>query len=279
MRRHTTLNILVLALTVFTTPVLAQTSGGQSGGALGGVLDTLGGLLGGGSRKLHGTVVVSDGNTLVLRADDRRTYRVDVASLDPSVRTRLAPGQAVTVSARGGQGEVLTATEIQPDAHTASATTFQRVTGTIQESGRQRVLFKTGDGLVLPVDVSRVHGLPYLAADQPATLYYEQGPKQEIVAVWIESGAAREPAAATGPPTASPSPAASVAASLRGTVQTIGIGTLTLQTSDGKTVSVDTSTVDPQSVASVRPGDVVTVTGTETSEGGRFTAHSIQRAR
>lgn len=293
MRTKTILGVLVLGLVIAATPLGAQQSGGQGsgqgGGGLGGVLDALGGLLGGGSRKLHGTVVVSDGSTVVLRTDDRATYRIDVASLDPAARAQLTQGRTVTVTARGGQGGVLTATEIQADADAKAAATFQRVTGTVQEAGQQRVLFRTRDGLVLPVDVTRVHGLPYLAADQPATLYYEQGPKQEVVAVWIEPGTATPPSASqpsasptpapATPPPADPSPSASVGQTLEGRVQTIGISTLTVQTADGRTITVDTSGVDPQSVASVRPGDDVTVTGTEALNGGRFQARSVRAQR
>jgi hypothetical protein len=266
----------VLTHVFVAVPAVAQQSGGQSqgGGALGGVLDTLGGILGGGSRKVQGTVVVNDGNTVVLRTNDRTTYRVDAASLDPGARASLTPGQTVTVTGRGGHGDVLTATDIQPDGGATSAATFQRVTGTVQETGKQRVLFKTGEGLVLPIDVSRVHGLPYLGANQPATLYYEQGPKQEIVAVWIQPGAQ-----STGQPAASPSPGASTAQSLHGKVQTIGVSTLTLETADGKTVTVDTSAVDPQSVSAVRPGDSVTVAGTGSTDGGRFAAQTVRSER
>jgi hypothetical protein len=266
MRTKVIITTIVVGLGSLATPALAQ----QSGGALGGVLDTLGGLLGGGSRTVHGNVVVSDGKTIVLRTDDRSTYRVDVAGLDPSSRANLAPGQAVSVTARGGTGDVLTATQIQNDPDAKSTATFQRVTGTVQESGKQRILFKTGDGLVLPVDVSRVHGLPYLATNQPATLYYEQGPKQEIQAVWLEPGAVQ--------PSALPS-TTSVDQSLQGKVETVGVSTLTLQTSDGKTVTVDTSAADQQSVASVRPGDAVTITGTSAAEGGKFVAHTIRSDR
>ena len=268
---------LVLAVVLLATPALGQQS--QGGGGLGGVLDTLGGLLGGGSRKLHGTVVVSDGHTLVLRTDDRSTYRVDVASVDPGARAKVTQGQTVTVTARGGQGDVLTATEIQPDTEAKSAVAMQRVSGTVQESGRQRVLFRTSEGLVLPVDVSSLHGLPYLAANQPATLYYEQGAKQEIVAVWIEPGTAGASPASTSSPSAAPAPASSGGQSLQGKVQTIGISTLTLQTTDGRMVTVDTSGVDAQSVASVRPGDAVTVTGSATTDGGRFSAQSLRTDR
>lgn len=269
MRTKAMITIVMLALALPTAPALAQ----QSGGALGGVLDTLGGLLGGGSRALRGTVVVTDGNTVVLRTDDRSTYRVDVASIDPSARAALAAGQTVTATVRGSGGDVLTATQIQADASGTSATTFQRLSGTVQETGKERILFKTTDGLVLPVDVSRVHGLPYLAANQPVTLYYEQGPKQEIQGVWLEPGSTQ--------PSASPSPLSTPGAgqSLRGKVETIGVSTLTLQTAEGKMVTVDTSAVDQQSVASVRPGDAVTVTGSSIGEGGKFHAETVRSDR
>lgn len=77
-----------------------------------------------------------------------------------------------------------------------------------------------------------------------SSVYYEQGPQQEIQAVWLEATPTQ--------PAASPTPT-SVGESLHGKVETIGVSTLTLQTSDGKTVTVDTSAFDRQSVASVRP--------------------------
>ena len=264
MRTKAIIATIVLGLLPLSTPALAQ----QSGGALGGVLDTLGGLLAG-SRTLHGAVVLTDGYTVVLRADDGSTYRVDVARLDPSSRTSLMPGQMVTVTARGGSSNVLTATRMKADADTKSHATFQRVSGIVQESGKQRIVFKTGDGLLLPVDVSRVHGLPYLAINQPRHSI-RAGSEGRIQAVWLEPGAAQ--------PSALPS-TTSVARSLQGTVETIGVSMLTLQTSDGKTVTVDTSGVDRQSVASVRPGDAITITGLPAGDGGKFVAQSIRSDR
>src|SRR5256886_17615502 len=83
-------------------PAAAQSNTKDSkGGTLGGVLDTLGGILGGGSGKLHGAVVVAHDTTLVLRTDDKKTVRVDTASIDPQARPQLVPGQKVTVTAPG----------------------------------------------------------------------------------------------------------------------------------------------------------------------------------
>jgi len=270
MRRLAFLTIAVVVL-ASVVPVSAQ----DNKGGLGGVLDTLGNVLGGGARKIHGTVVLSDGSTFVLRGDDHRTYRVDTASLDPAKRTALTPGQAVTVSARGGgQGGVFVATDLQPEA-ASGGTTFQTVSGTIQEAGAQRVLFKTRDGLVLPVDVGQMNGLPYLAANQPATLYYEQGSNQQIVGVWLQPGAAQPSAS----PSSSGTTSATQASSLRGLVESIGISSFRLQTSDGRAVDVDTQGIDRQTLGAIRPGDVVTVTGRPGDGPDRFVAQSVQPRR
>jgi hypothetical protein len=256
-------------------------------GGLGGVLDTLGNVLGTGSQKLHGTVVVSEGSTFVLRSDDGRTYRVDTASLDPQKTHTLTQGQAVSVTARGGgQAGVLTASDIQADAKSsAKAESFRTVSGTVQEASRGRVLFKTRDGLVLPVDVSNINGLPYLAANQPATLYYEQGAQQQIVGVWIQPGTAAAQQPNTDRNTSQQpntdrdtSPSASVpsAQSLDGVVESLGVSQLTLQTSAGRAVMVDTSGVDRQALRAIAPGDNVTVTG-KPGAADRFVASSIER--
>jgi hypothetical protein len=61
-------------------------------------------------------------------------------------------------------------------------------------------------------------------------------------------------------------------------VESIGLGTLILQTGDGR-FTVDTGRVDESVVAAVRPGDVVTVTGQASDAPGRFVAESIQARR
>jgi hypothetical protein len=285
MRKLGILTTLMLACLV-AAPVAAQDKADKNNkdnrGTLGGVLDTLGSVLGTGPQKLHGTVVLSEGSTFVLRSDDGRTYRVDAASLDPQKAQALTPGQTVTVNARGGgQAGVLTASEITPDA-TRSGKTFQTVSGTVQEASRQRVLFKTRDGLVLPVDVSNINGLPYLAANQPATLYYEQGSKQEIVGVWVQPGTGQASASQqnTPPPPAS-APSASVASpqSIEGLVESIGVAELKLQTSDGQAITVDTSGVDRQALRAIGPGDIVTVTGKGGTTPDRFVAQSVAPRR
>jgi hypothetical protein len=249
-------------------------------GGLGGVLDTLGGLLGGGASKLHGSVVVARDTTLVLRTDDKKTVRVDTASIDPQVRQQLVPGQSLTLTARGSGGDVLTASDIQVEQGKAEPPAFQRVTGTVQERSSGRVLFKTKEGLTLPVDTSQIRGLPNFAANTPATLIYEQGPRQEIVGVWIESGDTSASASPTTEPAASVPAAASPAGqTLEGLVESIGVDQLTLETSDGRRVQVDTHGVDRTALAAIRPGDVVSVTGNAGGDGTRFTASAVTRSK
>ena len=285
MRTVAILTTLALALS-FAAPVTAQDKQDKDNrGPLGVVLDTLGNVLGTGTQKLHGTVVLSEDSNFVLRTDDGRTYRVDTASLDPQKIRGLTPGQGVSITARGGgQAGVLAASDVAPDAK-GNAKTYQSVSGTVQEASRDRVLFKTRDGLVLPVDVGKISGLPYLAANQPATLYYEQGSRQELVGVWIQPGASStaQHTASTQQPSstdhASPSASVPSASSLEGVVQSIGMSQLTLETSGGRTVTVNTSSIDRQAMRAIAPGDTITVTGNAGNSGDRFVAQSVQPRR
>jgi hypothetical protein len=185
--------VILTAMLIGVTPAAGQER--DRAGGLGGVLDTLTGLLGGIS-KVPGTVVLARDTTIVFRTDDGRTLRVDTASLAPDLRTRLQPGQGATLTARGAGSDIVTATEVQLD-QAGTGRTFQRVEGTVQERTQDRVLFRTRDGLTLPVDTSRIRGLPAFQPSDPAPLIYEQGPRQELVAVWLE------PAGAVGAPVGS----------------------------------------------------------------------------
>jgi len=277
------MNVIVIltVLLALAAPAAAQDSKG-----LGGVLDTLGGLLGGGTSKLHGAVVIAHDTTVVLRTDDKRSVRVDTGAIDPQVRQQLVPGQKVTITARGS-GDVLTASDVQVEQGQSAPQAFSRVTGTVQGRSDGRVLFKTKEGLTLPVDTTQIRGLPYLAANTPATLIYEQGPKQEILGVWIEPGdtaasasPAMEPAASGSQPSASlPSPNAPAGQKLEGLVESIAASEITVQTTDGRHIRVDIANVDRTALASVRPGDIVTVTGNATTDPDHFSATTLTKTK
>src|SRR5207245_10493212 len=124
-----------------------------------------------------------------------------------------------------------------------------------------------------------------LAASQPATLYYEQGPRQEIVAVWVQPGSGQpsasqpntsqqtasqqpSPSPSSAPPASTPSstaPSASVSSpqSIEGQVESIGVAELKLQTSDGRAVTVDTSGVDRPALRAISPRGGGTLTRRE----------------
>jgi hypothetical protein len=272
--------VTALLMLIGVGPAAAQStkSNDSRGGGLGGVLDTLGGILNAGGGKVHGSVVAAHDTSLVLRTDDNRTLRLDTGSIDPKVREQLVPGQMVTVTAKGAGADVLTASDVQVEQGKTAAQKFQEVPGTVQGRSDNRVLFRTRDGLTIPVDTSQIRGLPYFAANTPATLIYQQGPNQEIQAVWIEPAESSPSASPTTDRATTSAPAASNAPggqTLQGMVESLGINDLTLQTADGRHVTVATGTVDRNSLASVRPGDSVTVTGTPGSDPARFTATSI----
>ena len=69
------------------------------------------------------------------------------------------------------------------------------------------------------------------------------------------------------------------AQSLEGVVESLGVSQLTLQTSAGRAVTVDTSGVDRQALRAIAPGDIVTVTGKPDSAADRFVAQSVQPRR
>ena len=261
--------------------VSAQSS---SGGGLGGVLDKLGGIIGIGGGRVHGHVVLTKGDAIVVRTDDGRTLAIEATGTDPRIRGLLKSGDGVTVTmrqARDGEsrGQSLTASDIQLDPPSQAGKQFQRVEGTVGQTEQSRMTFKTREGFSLPLDVSTITGLPPLSSGQPATLFYEQG-KQGVVAVWIEPGSAPQAAGAppaigqtpSGTPPSGPAPMPSPAQQSQpanqpaaspdtgvqryhGVVDSVSMNGFTLASDDGRKLTVEGNSRD------LRPGDMVTVFG------------------
>jgi hypothetical protein len=278
----------LVALTMTAVAPVAAQSNDRVPRNLGGVLDTLSGILGG-TQNLHGHVVLVKGQTLVFRADNARTFAVDTSSLDPRVVGLLQPGDAVTLTLRAPakndtSQHAVVASAIQTDPAASSArVSYQRLDGTITETHGSQVAFKTSQGLELPVDTSTIQGLPAITPNEPATLIYEQNAQHAISAVWIEPGtsAASSP---TSQPSASPpstsQPSASIATGqqrVHGLVESVGLSSLMLNADDGRKLTIDVDGVDRTTRQSVRPGDVVTVVGRASTDANTLTADSIER--
>ena len=102
------------------------------------------------------------------------------------------------------------------------------------------------------------------------------------LAVWIEPGdtaASASPSTGSAASTPAPGTASPGGQTLQGMVESVGLSDLTLQTSDGKHVTVAISNVDKSALASVRPGDAVAITGTAGTDPTHFTATSITTSK
>jgi hypothetical protein len=277
------MNLIAMSATV----VLLLASGipaGAQGQNLGNVLDKLSGILGG-NQQIHGTVVLPTDTTVVVRGDDKHTYALDASTIDPRVRGILQPGDGVTVAVKAGPNRSLVANDVQLDRVKTGAApgrqVFQQVQGTVEKVTGSQVLFKTRDGLELPVDVSTIVGLPAFSPNQPATLIYDQGPQHKIEAVWIAPGEAQPaagapPAVGTASAAGSASPTTEGSERVHGLISDVSLTGLTLQAEDGRKLTVDTGKVNSLLVQALRPGDLVTVVGRMADQPGTFVADSLQ---
>jgi hypothetical protein len=266
-----------LATLLLLAPVPAQAQS-SSRGALGGVIDTLGGILGIGGGRVHGHVVVATGDTLVVRTDDNRTLSIDASQTDLRIRGLLKPGDGVTVTLRQpregeSRSQTLAAADLQLDAPSQAPKSYERVEGTVTEASGSRVVFKTREGFTLPLDVSLITGLPSLQPGQPATLIYEQSSRPgNVTAVWIEPGTGTR----GGSPSASINTTGSGSGDLQrvhGLVEAVTVSGFTLAADDGRKVSVQAGQNAPQDV---RPGDLVTVFGRPGSGPDSIVAEIVQ---
>ena len=95
-----------------------------------------------------------------------------------------------------------------------------------------------------------------------------------MVGVWIQPETGQ--AALTQ---LSPSASVPTTPSVGGVVDSISMSEIKMHTSDGRSLTVDTSGVDRQSLRGVTPGDTVMITGAADVNGDRFVAQSVQARR
>jgi hypothetical protein len=254
-------------IAIFTTLVVLLGTGGAALGQAREAIDILTNVLGL-NRTVRGHVVQQQDGMLVVRGDDRRTYAISTTALGASAAGRLTEGEPVTVTLRREpEGGTPVAESVEQAA--GGRASFQRIEGTVESVSGDRVTFRTRDGRTVTLDRSRIVGpMPRLSTGESASLIYEGDPQ---TAVWID---ARTAAASTAPlPGASGAPAGAYQR-VHGYVQSVGLGTLTMKTDDGRTLTVDTSQVAART--GVRPGDLVSVVGKPAADGGdRFVAEVI----
>lgn len=267
--------VAFLAILVLAGPATAGAQ--QSSGGLGSVIDILGGILGVGGGRVHGHAVLTKGDTLVVRTDDGRTVAADISSVDPRIRGVVKPGDGVTLTLRKApegdtRGAAVTATDLQLDPPSQAGKTYQQIDGTVTETSASRVVFKTREGMTLPLDVTSITGLPPLQAGEPATLIYEQGTTHGVVAVWIEPGTATASSSSASVDTARPVPGEGHR--VHGMVEAVTLNGFTLVADDGRRVMVETAR--GASAPDLRPGDYVTVVGRASERGDTMVADRVR---
>ena len=262
---------LIGALTMLALVLGASVPAGAQTGER--VFDALTDLLRGGNQQLQGHVVAVHDEDIVVRGKDNRTYTVATTGIDRRpLGELLKPGQPIKVKLRrGGAGQVSVASSMEAD--TGPARSFRTVTGVVEPLSGDRVQFRTSEGFVVPIDLAQVVGRkPTLQPGEAATLTYEMTGQNPIAAVWVEP---RDTTGAASPRTSEPAEArGSGYERIHGFVESVGIGSMTLKTDDGRAVMVDIGK-SRGSVGDLRPGDLVSVVGRST--GDRFAAELVQK--
>jgi hypothetical protein len=248
----------------------------RRGGGRGGILSGLPGEY----QRLHGDRVHASGATMIFRADDGKTYTVDMSALDTERWHPIELGHALTLAAKPGrETHALIAARIQADpADRSTGKTpkkpFVSAQGTVEAVQDSRLTFRTTDGTILSADASQLPGRAAARVSDQGTLTYERGPQRQITALWLERQET-QPSAAVIPRAVSPGEYQRI----HGYVQSVGWSTMSLKADDGRTLTVDTSQVDAQVRSAVRQGDLLSVVGKTTARADQFVAEVIERER
>ena len=272
---HFIVSITTLVLLV-ASPAVAQQSDG-AGQAIGNILSS---VLGSDSR-LQGHVVLATGPHLIFRGDDGRTYTVDMAALPAADWRDLQPGDSVAlVAKKGSNADTLIARRIQPNS-SAPRAAYRTAHGTVQSVTGSEATLRTAEGRMLTLDLSSLPRTSRPTPNQPATIVYEQqrGTRRGT-ALWVQpetasSGTQPSASVPTTPYDGSTASSRSGYQRIHGFVESLGVSSLTLKADNGETIAVDTRGLDRQTLASTRPGDVVSVVGQ--MSGNSFRASVLQK--
>jgi hypothetical protein len=229
-------------------------------------------------QRLHGDRVHASGATMIFRADDGKTYAVDMSALDTQRWHPIELGQAVTLAAKPGrEPNALIAARLQADPADRSTGKAPKkplisAQGTVESVQDAEFRFKTTDGRVVWADASQMPGRAAVRVNDQGTLTYERDPRQRVTALWFEQQEI-QPSAAVIPRAVGPGEYQRI----HGYVQSVGGNTMSFKADDGRTLTVDTSQVDVQVQSAVRQGDLVSVVGKTTTRADQFVAEVIER--
>ena len=170
-------------------PAFAQSQG------LGGMFnDAVGGLLSGRQavehQSWHGHFVQAKGTTMIFRAEDGKTYAVDMSAINTQTWHSLTLGQPVTLAAKPGSGpQALIAARLEAEEQDRSGRLrvqrpFRTAHGVVERVEGSQLTVRTADGGLLPVDVAQMTGEAEFRAHDGALVTLEPGVANTVV--WIE---------------------------------------------------------------------------------------------
>jgi cold shock CspA family protein len=271
---------LIAGFIVFLALVSGSPALAQSTDRLGEILtDVLGGFLSGRQgvelQTWRGHFVQAKGTTMIFRAEDGKTYAVDMSAIGTQTWHSLALGQPVTLTAKPGSGpQALIAARLEPEQQDRTGRLretrqFRTAHGTVERVEGSQLTVRTTDGALLPVDVAQMTGEAEFRARDGALVVLEPGPANTVV--WIEREDRRDGSRRD------------ILSGLPGEYRRLhghrvhGSGTtMIFLADDGTTSSVDMSAIGTQAWSSVELGQAVTLAAKPGREPNTLVAERIQ---
>jgi hypothetical protein len=220
-------------------------------------------------RRLHGTVVSRDGDRVRFRADNGRTYDVDISDVPQNQRRGLERREGVTIAGvPDGQRFVARYIDQDDGGRAGSEPNWkaglpprgQDVTihGQATSFEGRTFRFSSIDGQLMMVDSSKVSDAQHrlLASGQPVTIVGERTHGDTIVASQVSRDERHDRR-----PIGQIDPGVQRAHTLQGRVQSASGDTVQMRTDDGRNVTLDITAVRNRIARQLQQGDRITVTG------------------
>ena len=170
------------------SPALAQAPG------LGGRLnDALGGLFGRQSvepQSWRGHFVQAKSTMMIFRAENGKTYAVDMSAINPQTWHPLTLGRPVTLAAKPGSGsQTLIATRIEAEqqdrsGHVRETRLFRSAHGVVERVDGSQLTVRTTENGLVRVDLAQMRGAGEFRAHDEALVILEPGRASTVV--WIQ---------------------------------------------------------------------------------------------